>query len=478
MTVRRLLAVALLLAVPRWGAAQADPETIKKIVDEGKNYNRVMEHLRHFTKKIGPRLTGSPQADRACRWAADQFKKFGCENVKLEQWGEWPVGFERGKRQVGKMVAPQEIAFEFTTPSWSAGTKGAVRGPAVLEPSNAEELEKVKDKLKGAWLISRTAGFRRSSEPTETEKAINESGIAGRVYGSRNDLVITSGRYNITWDKLPTDVRVTVRGQDMTAIRTNLEAGKEVILEFNLENKFVKGPRKLCNVVAEIPGTEKPEEVVIVSGHLDSWDGPGSEGSMDNGTGISVTMEAARILCQAKAKPKRTIRFILWTGEEQGLLGSGAYVKAHKDDLEKISCVLVDDGGTNYQGGLSCTKEMESLLGEAIKPAQDAFPDLPMKLRIVNRLPRGIGSDHDSFVRVGVPGFFWDETGRADYRRIHHTQYDKFEGAIPEYLIQSSTNSAAAAYSLACATTMLPREKTPMSSTGTPPVTAAPPSVR
>jgi hypothetical protein len=452
-----MLLASILLFAPRLTSAQADPETISRIVQEGKSDNKVMEHLRHFTKKIGPRLTGSPQAEKACKWAADQFKKFGCKNVNLEQWGEWPVGFERGKKSVGRMISPQEATFEFTTPSWSPGTKGAVRGPAIVEPTTMEEYEKVKDKLKGAWLLSRSS-FRRS-EPTDVEKAIDAAGIAGRVTASRSDLVITSGRYNITWDKLPTDVRVTVRGQDMTVIRNNVDAGKETILEFNLDQKFVKGPRKLYNVVAEIPGTEKPEEVVIVSGHLDSWDGPGSEGAQDNGTGISVTMEAARILCEAKAKPKRTIRFILWTGEEQGLLGSAAYAKAHKDELEKISAVLVDDGGTNYEGGLSCTAEMEPILKEAIKPAQEAFPDLPMTIRTVARLPRGIGSDHDTFVRVGVPGFFWNETGRGDYRRVHHTQYDTFETAIPEYLIQSSTNSATASYIIACAPTMLPREK-------------------
>jgi carboxypeptidase Q len=470
MFTRRALILALLLLTPRWAVAQTDPDTIAGIIYEGKNHNEVMDHLKYLTKKIGPRLTSSPQLDRACKWTAQKFKEFGCQNVRLEQWGEWPVGFERGKRQVGRMVAPEIIDFEFTTSSWSPGTKGAVRGPAVVEPTSMEELEKVKDKLKGAWLLSRSSGFRRrAAEPTELEKAISSAEIAGRVLSSGRDLVITSGNYNITWDKLPTDVRVIVRGKDMDAIRKHVDAGKEVSLEFNLENKFVKGPRKNYNVVAEIPGTEKPDEVVIVSGHLDSWDGPGSEGACDNGTGCAVTLETARLLGRAKAKPKRTIRFILWTGEEQGLFGSAEYCRKHKDELDKISCVLVDDGGTNYQGGLTCTTEMEPMLKEAISHAQTAFPDLPMNIRIVNKLPRGIGSDHDSFLRFGVPGFFWAETGRANYGRIHHTQYDRFEEAIPEYLIQSSTNSAAAAYTLACASTLLPREKPAAPSTTTPP---------
>src|SRR6185295_14009000 len=144
-----------------------------------------------------------------------------------------------------------------------------------------------------------------------------------------------------------TTVRVTIRKQDMDAVQKVMDEGKEPILEFDMDNKLIPGPRPCNNVVAEIPGTEKPDEVVIVSGHLDSWDGPGSEGAQDNGTGTMVALEAARILNKVGAKPKRTIRFILWTGEEQGLFGSRWYVTAHKDDLAKISCVFIDDGGTN-----------------------------------------------------------------------------------------------------------------------------------
>lgn len=257
----------------------------------------------------------------------------------------------------------------------------------------------------------------------------------------------------------------------MDAILAKLDAKQEVILEFNMDNKFIKGPRKCYNVIAEIPGTEKPEEMVIISGHLDSWDGPGSEGALDNGTGTVVALEAARILCKAGAKPKRTIRFILWTGEEQGLFGSQAYVKNHKDELDKISAVFVDDGGTNYEGGVSCTADMEPMLREAFKPAIEAFPELPMKISIVSKIPRGGGSDHAPFNAAGVPGFFWFETGRSNYGFVHHTQNDRYEQAIPEYMVQSGTNSAATAYIVACAPTLLPREPKPAP---TPPAPSSP----
>jgi hypothetical protein len=451
-----LLSAALLAGV---AVAQADPAVVSKLLDEGKNRNQVMKHLWYLTKRIGHRLTSSPQLDKAYKWTTQKFKEFGCDEAFLEQWGEYPVGFDRGRKQWGRMTAPERIEFEFTTPSWAPGTRGPARGPAILEPTTMEEFEKVKDRLKGAWVVSkRAAGRGGATPPQEVADAIRAAGIHGTVFGSRNDLVITSGNHRIAWDALPKDVRVTVRKKDFDAILERLDKNENVQLEFMLENKFVKGPIPNYNVIAEIKGTEKPDEVVIVSGHLDSWDGPGSEGAMDNGTGIAVTMEAARILCKVGAKPKRTIRFILWTGEEQGLFGSRAYVEKHKDDLSKISCVFVDDGGTNYQGGLTCTKEMEPMLREALEPAMNAFPDLPMQIRIADRIPRGGGSDHAPFNAAGVPGFFWFETGRADYTFAHHTQNDKYELAIPEYLIQSATNTACAAYILACAPTLLPRE--------------------
>lgn len=461
---KRFSATLFVAAAGVFVFGQADPATVAKIVDEGKNRNQVMQHLTYLTEEIGPRLTSSPQLQRACDWTAAKFREYGLQNVHLEQWGEWEVGFERGRRQSAKMVVPFERTFEFTSPSWTPGTNGPVRGRAIPMPATMADFEKVKDSLKGAWVLQRTPAA-RGARPTEEQQALQDAiagaGPAGVVTASRNELVLTSGRSTITWDALPTQVRPMIRKSDMDAVFAQIEAGKTVVLEFEMQQSFVKGPRPLYNVVADIPGTEKPDEIVIVSGHLDSWDGPGSTGTCDNGTGTMVALEAARILMKTGAKPKRTIRFIMWTGEEQGLFGSRRYVEMHKDELDKISAVLVDDGGTNYQGGVVCVKEMEAMFQEALKPAMDAFPDMPMQIRVVERMPRGGGSDHAPFNAVGVPGFFWNETGRSDYNFVHHTQHDSLDQAIPEYLVQSSTNSAAAAYILASAPTMMPRQAPP-----------------
>lgn len=276
------------------------------------------------------------------------------------------------------------------------------------------------------------------------------------------------------------DPEVSIRDSDYRYINSELADGQEVIVEFDLDHQLTEGPFPLYNTIAEIPGTVWPDEVVIVSAHLDSWNGPGSLGVVDNGTGSAVTLEAARLLAAVGANPKRTIRFILWTGEEQGLLGSRAYVESlSEEERAKISAVFVDDGGTNYEGGLVCPPWMFDYLASATAPTNGQFfseidharlladndPSnderagwMDVNLRTVDAMPQGGGSDHASFNAVGIPGFYWDEIGRADYRYGWHTQNDRMDLAIEEYLVQSSTNVAMTAYNLACAPTLLPRE--------------------
>jgi hypothetical protein len=463
MKTKRIWALGLFAGLVAQAAAQADSAVIDKIVDEGKNRSHVMAILRHLTKNIGPRLTGSPNLDKAYEWTQAKFREFGCTNVHLEEWGEWPVGFDRGLRQTGRMIAPVTADFQFTTSSWTPGTNGRKRGPAVLEPTTMDEFQKVKDRLRGSWLI-RTAAMPRgelTGDAKALEDAILASGAYGRVMASRNDLVITSGRYNITWENLPTQTRITVRKRDMDLIQEHLGKGADVQLEFDIDQKFVKGPRKHYNVVAEIPGTEKPDEVVIMGGHLDSWDGPGSEGAADNGTGSSVTLEVARILGKAGARPKRTIRFILFSGEEQGLFGSRAYVEKHKDELSKISAVFIEDSGANYESGTYAMESMAPFFTQIIETNNKIFPDMQMRIRTVQRMPRGGGSDHASFNAVGVPGFFWDKAGTTNYQFIHHTQHDKYELVPEKYMVQMAVNNSVATYVVACAPTMMPRETPP-----------------
>jgi hypothetical protein len=398
----------------------------------------------------------------------------GCTNVHLDQWGEVPVGFERGPRQSCKMITPYAVDMAFTTADWGNGTHGKVRADAIMAPETAEEVTAKASMYEGKWVVlpqvarpqrppAGTPPATRPANPqAEVIDALSKLNVAGLISGARNDLVITSGSWrDKTYENHPGPVRVTVGKTDYDRIVRNLDWSKKVVLEIEAENKWIKGPIPQYNVIADIKGTEKPDEIVIIGGHFDSWDGPGSQGASDNGTGSSVVLEAARLLTTAGAKPKRTIRFILWSGEEQGLYGSNNYVKNHADELPKISAVLIDDGGSNYQGGFVVLETMKPMFEAAIAPMIAAFPDYPQTLSVVPTMPRGGGSDHVPFNGLGVPGFFTIETGKQDYGYIHHTQHDTLEFVYPEYLVQSSTNFAVVSYQLACAETMLPRGPVP-----------------
>lgn len=294
--------------------------------------------------------------------------------------------------------------------------------------------------------------------------ALNPAGFLGTSRDERVWTTSARGWRELTLDKIGRDTEYAIRQSDYDFINSRVFDGIPIEVEINAKATFTPGPIPVYNTIAEIRGTEFPDEVVIISAHLDSWDGPGSEGTLDNGTGSAVTLEAARILMAAGAKPKRTIRFILWTGEEQGLLGSRSYVDRIKDEWPKISAVFVDDGGTNYEGGAPVTNSMADMMAAATAPTNGLFYDDVEKKwmdvnirRVGDTLPRGGGSDHASFNAVGIPGFFWDEVGRSDYQYGWHTQNDKLDLAIPEYLVQSATNAAITAYNLACAPTLLPR---------------------
>lgn len=438
---------------------------LDRIIDQGKHHNQVMSRLHELCLDIGPRVTGSPKLAKAQRWAMGKFRTWGLTNIHLEQWGEVPVGFERGAHQVGRMVEPFESNITFTTMNWMPGTKGLVRAEAVMAPKTMADFDRDKVKLKGAWIVEYAGtGMRGPTkvEDPDIKKALDDLGIAGRIYGSQDERVWSHGTYkDKTFENRPTEVQIVVSRPDYDRIARNVGFGRKTVLEFQAENEWFKGPIPQYNVVAEIKGTEKPDEVVIVCGHLDSWNSPGSQGANDNGTGTVTALEAARILSAAHAKPKRTIRFILWSGEEQGLLGSLAYVKNHEAEWDKISAVLNDDEGSNYQSGYWGYAVMKPMLEQAYAPTVKAFPEMPQKFDVSSNMANDGGSDQAPFNYVGIPGLSCRQSGRQNYGHVWHTQFDRYEEAIPEYLVQASTNHAVVSYNLACADTMLPRGPKP-----------------
>jgi len=430
---------------------QADP-VVDGIVQEGRADPQVMKLLDHLVNRIGPRLTSSSRLEKAETWARDTFAAWGLD-ARLEEWGTFPVGFDRGAWSA-KMTAPEALDLVIGTAAWSAGTDGPVDAPAVLAPATDEELEKLKPRLKGAWVITKARGN------DKYQSVYDEVGSAGTIRSAPKELILTSGRSQISWDALPKRMTIQMIASQHAKIVGLLGEGKEVRLTIDVKNVFRKGPIKLHNVLADLKGVEKPDEIVIVGGHLDSWDG--ATGTTDNGTGVATTMEAARLLMKAGAKPRRTIRFMLWSGEEQGLLGARAWVKANPQALPKISAVIVHDGGTNFINGLNATESMLPIFEKAFEPAMKLDPALPFTLNKVPRLPRGIGSDHDAYLAAGVPGFYWrqgrtPEKGQT-YSHEHHTQNDVYSAAIPEFQKHSAMIVAIGAWRLAQLEGMVPRD--------------------
>ena len=482
MTLSPRFAVALIGALPLVTSnahAQGAPEVVQSLIEEGTERSQVWSTLEDLCLNIGPRLTGSAGLERASVWARGRFQDYGLSNAHLWKWGEVPVRFDRGPSSV-KMVAPDELDFEFTTRAWAPGTDGPMRGRVVKMPTTREELEAVRADLPGAWILENASARRRRMRDQSREEredgrkareeiaeAIEAAGIAGKLQPSRNDQVVTGGVRNwldLTMDTLPTERAIAIRKKDAAAIEERLAEGAVVELEADLVHWFTEGPFPVFDVIAEIPGTEFPDEVVIISAHLDSWNGPGSQGCQDNGTGATVMVEAARILAAVGVQPRRTIRVCLWSGEEQGLHGSRKYAEWLRDSgqMDGVSACFVDDGGTGYQGGLVCTEAMEPMLSTAIAAVNERFPEMPISVSVQDKMPSGGSSDHASFNRLGVPGFYWTEkglTGREarDYRFVWHTQNDTTRYAVEDNLVQSAVCSAVTAYNLAMADTILPR---------------------
>jgi hypothetical protein len=322
----------------------------------------------------------------------------------------------------------------------------------VLAPQSRKELRALGDRLKGAWVVHpRRERDQRLDERTRKrlDAAFAEAGVLGHIRSARDEkgeLVHTGGNYRISWDDLPTEVDIQLRADQHEDLIERIEAGQEAELEFSIDNRFFRGPVEQHNVIADIVGTTWPDEYVIVGGHIDSWDG--AEGAVDNGTGVATTMEAARLLMAAGAEPKRTIRFMLWSGEEQGLFGSRGYVERHRDTMAKTSAVLVHDAGTNYVSGIGVTPEMMEDMEKVFAPAMKLDREKPFSIVPIDSI-RGGGSDHRPFIRAGVPGFFWQQSGESKYRCLHHTQLDTLEAIDDDYQRHSALVIAIGALGIA-----------------------------
>lgn len=501
-----LLLPQLLAAPPATSSAaipapsSVDPLVLdKQILAETKNGSQIMVNLTHLSDVIGPRLTGSAALKQANDWAAEKMRSYGLSNVHLEGW-TIPVGWERGPASLHIVEPNNGRSLTVAAMGWTPGTKGKIVGEVVvLKARSAAELAAYKGKLKNAVVLrgapatirpvaERGFGFERSraaadskgdkkgegkAEPPlpprrersnmsptfrrELTEFLRTEGVAavlmdaGKPHGLLNMTGAWRGEDRVSGgEPLPSLFVAHEHYAQLYRLATR-PAPSKTRVEVEIENKFIPGPVAVYNTVGEIRGAEKPDEIVVLGAHLDSWDL--GQGTTDNGTGSCVVLEAARVLVKSGIRPRRTIRFVLFTGEEQGLHGSKEYVKRHKDEMAKTSMALVHDTGTGRVLGIGLQGR------EALKPIMEKELVSLKELGVTEIDLRGMGgTDHLSFEKAGVPGFAVRQDP-AEYRFSHHSQSDTLDKAREPDLIQGTQVMAIAAMRVANLPELLPRDK-------------------
>ncbi len=434
---------------------------MKRIAEQGQQ----LANLQELVDTIGPRLTGSERMRQAHRWAQAKLTQMGATNVHEEAWDfglPWVRGVDQARLLTHNQM-PLMIAHNPFSPGIEKPTVGEVMEPADFR---LETLQALKGQLKGKILL-RTMGPRPAPgapgaprqggmPPQRDIDALNQflkdEGVVA-VFGMSNKQygLLTTGGRRVQDPKAPLVPSATLTQEGFKQLQRLLARKEPVRVELQLGGKLGKAPVQDYNVVGEIRGNELPEEVVIIGAHMDSWDL--STGTNDNGTGTCASLEALRAIIASGAKPKRTIRVVLFSGEEQGLLGSRAYAEAHKAELGKVQAVIVDDMGTGRIRGwaLQGREDIKGAVAAAIAPMND------FGLREIS-LARMGATDHASFLPFGVPAFSAVQDAEDYNTHTHHSHVDSFERVQPEALLQGTQALAVTAWELANLDAKLPQK--------------------
>jgi len=439
-----LLAPSALAQTP----APISPETraaVRQLVGDIMVNGQAYEYDRQLADGIGPRLTGSDNYVHAVSWAQDQFRALGLTNVHTESFS-MPALWEPDGPASGHILEPRNQTLHIYSAGWSPSTPDAgITGKVIYLPEllAIEKLDAMKDKISGNIVLIDSSSFGQQPGIGELIKALTHLGtlapqavlITGRANGTQNASSLAIGG---ELSKFPV---AQIGLEDSLLIRRFLERGP-VTIQFSFKNR-VRPTTEVNNVIAEIPGRDLPNETVIVGGHLDSWH-PGT-GAQDNGTGAATVLEVARAIKSLNRPPRRTVRFILFGGEEEGLVGSTAYAKKHAADMASIDAVLISDTGAQpSRGWYVMGREDEK---QSIAPIEPLLTGL------------GAGStssdteflfetDHAGFDVQGVPTLvLWN--GVDKYFRLHHQASDTFDSVVQADLNQGVAVTAATAYAIA-----------------------------
>jgi hypothetical protein len=504
-----------------------DYAMIGRIKEEGLNRSQVMDHISWLSDVYGPRLTGSPAIKQASEWTQKRFKEWGLVNIHEEGW-PFGKGWSL-ERFSANMIEPQVSPLIGYPKSWTPGTQGAVTAEVVYAPISSEaDFDKYRGKLQGKIVLMQperevkmlegrvvlrmndediketqttpiparsgsggagggargAAGFMRAAQlQSKINAFLLAEGVAA-VFDRGPDNFMSAGGSDLSWLTQRTDggtifvqsggprdqnagkvpPQVTLAVEHYNRMLRILEKKVPVKVELNIQAKFHDEVEKNgFNLIAEIPGTDLANEVVMIGAHFDSHHS--GTGATDNATGSAAMMEAMRILKTVGAKPRRTIRIGLWGGEEEGLLGSRAYVKEHfadpanmtpKPEHEKLAAYFNIDNGTGRirgvwtQGNLA----VKQIFEQWIEPLKDLGVDLLS--------PRSVTStDHLAFDAVGLPGFQFIQE-RLEYNsRTHHSNMDTVDHVQREDMVQMATVVAVFAYNAATRNEKLPRKAPP-----------------
>jgi carboxypeptidase Q len=503
------IVLALLSTVGWTATAQTDwsaPDTaaIQKFEDEGQQNSHIMEVISYLSDVYGPRLTNSPNIREAGDYAVKTLGSWGLANVHEEPWGPFGRGWSNELFEANE-IAPRHFPLIAYPKAWTSGTGGSITAEVVYAKiEKDEDFDAFRGKLKGKFVMTapmravdaqfEAPGHRFTDQELadkaqpqppqpppdpavrnrflaqqqfnqKLQKFLTDEGAAAWLEPSPHDggtITVMGGGSREPKDPLVVP-RVVVAIEHYGRIFRTLEKHIPVTLAVNIINKFYDENLDSFNIVAEIPGTDKADEVVMLGGHFDSWDS--GTGATDNAAGSAVMMEAMRILKVSGLKMRRTVRLALWTGEEEGLLGSRAYVKQHfgdrqsmqlKPDHAKVSAYFNMDNGTGKIRGVYLQGN------EAVRPVFEKWMEPFKSMGMTMLSARGTGgTDHLSFDEVGLPGFQFIQDPIEYEPRTHHTNMDVYERIQEADLKQMAVIAASFVYMTANSNELLPRKPLP-----------------
>lgn len=455
-----------------------DAAAIAAILAAGRDTLRLAQDLAHLTDVIGPRLTGSEGMRRAVAWTAQRLREDGVDSA----WTE-PVrmgrGWERGDFQLW-MTAPHRRPLIGASWGWTPGTGGVAReGELVFVDARSLDDFRARfaGRLAGKWVMIRPPGVVRQryappltpaeSAAFEARRRAHNAPLSDAEAALRREIVLLLWRERVAGivrDAERPEGRLLMSGmpeqtypfpylvvphETYAQFHRLLALGQRPAISATIENRFTDS-MTVDNVVAEIRGSERPDEVVIVGAHLDSWDL--GTGAADNAGGVAAVMGAARVLKASGVRPRRTVRFVLFTGEEQGLAGGEAYVRAHAAELGRVQAVLVLDNGASRIDGMSLQgREEWRAAWERLFAATPALG--PFRVRSRNKG----ASDHRAFIAAGVPAFNYDQQEQRGFDETYHNELDTFDHVWPREMQQAATVLAVHAHALANLPGLLPR---------------------